>query len=142
MDFRTATPTDIPELAVLNAALIRDEGHRIRLTVAEFEARMRKFFHEGHVAVLFIAGEATVGYALYRIDDDGVYLRQFFIAEHARRKGLGREAVRWLCANAWQHAARVTLQVLLHNQRGIDFWRAVGFAEYCLTMERRPVIQE
>jgi predicted acetyltransferase len=140
MDFRTAAAIDIPELAILNAALIRDEGHRNRMTVAELEARMRKFFKEGHVAVMFIEGDRTVGYALYRTDDDGVFVRQFFIVERARRNGLGREAVQWLCANVWQDSERVTLQVLLHNQRGIDFWRAVGFADYCLTMERRPVM--
>jgi ribosomal protein S18 acetylase RimI-like enzyme len=139
MDFRTASATDIPELAILNAALIRDEGHRNRMTVPELEARMRKFFKEGHVAVMFTEAGKTAGYALYRLDDDGVFLRQFYIAERARRSGLGRRAVEWLCANAWQDADRVTLQVLLHNQRGIDFWRAVGFADYCLTMERRPV---
>jgi GNAT superfamily N-acetyltransferase len=139
MIFRTATRTDIPELAILNAALIRDEGHRNRMTTAELEARMRKFFSEGHVAVMFSDSGKTAGYALYRNDDDGIYLRQFFIAEHARRKGLGREAVQWLCRNAWQHTERVILQVLLNNQRGIEFWRAVGFGDYCLTMERRPV---
>jgi predicted acetyltransferase len=110
------------------------------MTVAELEARMRKFIGEGHVAVMFIDDGKIVGYALYRVDDDGVFLRQFFIVERARRKGLGRTAVQWLCANAWQDAERVTLQVLLHNQRGIDFWRAIGFADYCLTMERRPVM--
>jgi GNAT superfamily N-acetyltransferase len=137
MNFHTVTAADIPELASLNAALIRDEGHRSRMTVAELEVRMRKFFDEGYVAVLFSEGGRTAGYALYRSDEEGVYLRQFFIAEHARRKGLGREAVQWLCANVWQDAERITLQVLLNNQRGIDFWRAVGFGDYCLTMERR-----
>ena len=141
MLFRTATTDDIPELAVLNAALIRDEGHRNTMTVAELELRMRKLFDQGHSAVLFSEDGATCGYALYRFDDDGIYLRQFFIAEHARRNGRGRKAVQWLCANVWQNAERVILQVLLHNQRGIDFWRAVGFADYCLFMERRPVNQ-
>jgi GNAT superfamily N-acetyltransferase len=139
MDFRIATATDIPQLAFLNAALIRDEGHRNRLTVAELEARMRKFLNENYVAVVFSEDGKTAGYALYRIDEeDGVFLRQFFVVPHARRRGLGREAVQWLCANPWQNAERITLQVLLHNQRGIDFWRAVGFGDYCLTMERRP----
>jgi predicted acetyltransferase len=142
MIFRTATPADIPELAILNAALIRDESHRNRMTVAELEARMRKFMSEGHVAVMFIDDGRIVGYALYRTDDDGVFLRQFFIVERARRKGRGRKAVQWLCANAWQDAERVTLQVLLDNKRGIDFWRAIGFADYCLTMERRPVMEQ
>ena len=140
MIVRTATPADIPELALLNAALIRDEGHRNTMTVPQLEARMRKFFDQGHVAALFGDDGQTAGYALWRVDDDGIYLRQFFIAEHARRRGLGREAVQWLCANAWQNTERVILQVLLNNQRGIDFWRAVGFADYCITMERRPVV--
>ena len=139
MIVRTATSADIPELALLNAALIRDEGHRNTMTVPQLEARMRQFFDQGHVAVLFGDDGRTTGYALWRVDDDGIYLRQFFIAEHARRRGLGREAVQWLCANAWQDAERVILQVLLNNQRGIEFWRAVGFADYCITMERRPV---
>ena len=110
------------------------------MTVPQLEARMRQFFDQGHAAVLFGDDGRTAGYALWRVDDDGIYLRQFFIAEHARRRGLGREAVQWLCANAWQDAERVILQVLLNNQRGIDFWRAVGFADYCITMERRPVV--
>ena len=139
MNFRTATDADVPELAVLNAALIRDEGNRNRMSVAELEGRMRKYLDQGHVAVLFSENGRTVGYALYRDYEEGVYLRQFFIAEEARRGGRGREAVQWLCTNAWGGAERVTLEVLLHNQRGIDFWRSVGFADYCLYMERRPV---
>jgi predicted acetyltransferase len=138
MIFRTASHADIPELALHNAALIRDEAHRNTMTVSELETRMRKLFNDGYAATIFAEGHRTVGYALYRLDEDGVDLRQFFIVEHARRRGLGREAVHWLCANAWRDAGRVTLQVLLDNQRGIDFWRAVGFADYCLTMERRP----
>ena len=92
MIVRTATIADIPELALLNAALIRDEGHRNTMTVPQLEARMRKFFDQGHVAALFGDDGRTAGYALWRVDDDGIYLRQFFIAEHARRRGLGREA--------------------------------------------------
>ena len=139
MIYRTATTADISELAVLNAALMRDEGHRNSLTIMQLEERMRKFLDQGHVAVLFVDQHRTAGYALYRRDDDGIFLRQFFIVEHARRRGRGREAVKWLCTNLWQNAERVVLNVLLHNQRGIDFWRAVGFADYCLMMERRAV---
>jgi predicted acetyltransferase len=117
---------------------MRDEGYRKRMTVAEFAARMQKFFNEGHVAVMFIDNAQTLGCALYRIDDDGVFLRQLFIVGHARRNGPGRAAVQSLCANAWQESERVILQMLLHNQRGIGFWRAAGFADYCLAMERRP----
>ncbi len=80
MIVRTATSADIPELALLNAALIRDEGHRNTMTVPQLEARMRKFLDQGHVAALFGDDGRTAGYALWRVDDDGIYLRQFFIA--------------------------------------------------------------
>jgi GNAT superfamily N-acetyltransferase len=139
MIFRTATAADVPELAVLNAALIQDEGHRNTMTLPELEARMHKFLQDGYAVIMFIDNGQTAGYALYDSNADGIFLQQFFIVEHARRKGLGREAVQWLCANAWQNSERVLLNVLLHNQRGIDFWRAVGFGDYCLLMERRPV---
>ncbi len=121
MDFRIATATDIPQLAFLNAALIRDEGHRNRLTVAELEARMRKFLNENYVAVVFIEDGKTAGYALYRIDEeDGVFLRQFFVVPHARRRGLGREAVQWLCAQSvagcgTHHAAGAAAQPARHR---------------------------
>jgi GNAT superfamily N-acetyltransferase len=139
MIFRAATAADAPELAELNAALIRDEGHRNTMTLPELEARMLQFLKDGYVAMLFIEDGRTVGYALYDSNADGIFLQQFFIVPEGRRKGLGRAAVKWLCANAWQNSERVLLNVLLHNQRGIDFWRAVGFGDYCLLMERRPV---
>ncbi len=41
MTFRPATNDDCPLLAELNHQLIRDEGHRNRMTVAELEQRMR-----------------------------------------------------------------------------------------------------
>ena len=139
MIFRTATAADAAELALLNAALIRDEGHRNTMTVPQLEAQMLKFLEDGYVAILFVEDGRTIGYALYDSNADGIFLQQFFIVEHARRKGLGRKAVLWLCANAWQNSERVMLNVLLHNQRGIDFWRAMGFGDYCLLMERRRV---
>ncbi len=61
MIFRIATPADIPELTALNAALIRDENHRSSLTIEQLEQRMRRFFGQGHVAVLFIDQHRTVG---------------------------------------------------------------------------------
>ena len=56
-----------PELALLNAALIRDEGHRNTMTVPQLEARMRKFFdQEAMSRSLFGDDGRTAGYALWR----------------------------------------------------------------------------
>jgi len=40
MTFRFATQADCPLLAELNHQLIRDEGHRNRMSVAELEQRL------------------------------------------------------------------------------------------------------
>ena len=53
-----------------------------------------------------------------------------------RRRGIGRSAMNWLRENCWSDAERVRLDVLVGNTSGIAFWRSVGFADYCLTMER------
>ena len=51
-----------------------------------------------------------------------------------RRRGVGRAAIGWL----WQHVwggRRVRVDVLVGNAVGVAFWRAVGFRDYCLTLE-------
>jgi SAM-dependent methyltransferase len=41
----------------------------------------------------------------------------------------------WLWVNLWKDAPRVRLDVLLGNEEGLAFWRALGFQGYCQTME-------
>jgi len=75
-----------------------------------------------------------VGYALYRLDDAGVYLRHFFIAREQRRRGLGRCAVALLLERVAPRGSRVSLQVLNHNAAALAFWRAIGFADSAQTL--------
>jgi hypothetical protein len=35
----------------------------------------------------------------------------------------------------WPKAQRLTVSVLTHNEAGMKFWRAMGYRDYCLTME-------
>ena len=49
MEYRPATPADAPALAAMNAQLIRDEGHRNRMTVAELEGRMAGWLASGTI---------------------------------------------------------------------------------------------
>ncbi len=135
MEFRVATLADAATLAALNQQLIRDEGHRNRMTLPELEQRMTGWLASEYQAVLFVAGERVVGYALFRFDPEFVYLRQFFVCAEDRRLGVGRAAIAWLREHAWRGAERVRLDVLVGNQTGIAFWRAVGFQDYCLTLE-------
>ncbi|AMV22172.1 GNAT family N-acetyltransferase [Planctomyces sp. SH-PL14] len=135
MNFRFATHADAPELAALNHALIRDEGHRNPMTVGQLAQRMTEFLANGYRATVFEIDESTAGYALYRFDPEWVYLRQFYVRPECRRRGIGRAALQWLRANAWTDSRRVRVEVLVGNTAGIAFWRAAGFADYCLTLE-------
>jgi GNAT superfamily N-acetyltransferase len=134
MEYRRANVADAPILAAMNGQLIRAEGHRNPMTLAELTTRMAGWLDGEYRAVLFEESEATAGYALYRRDPEYVYLRQFYVVPELRRRGIGRAAIAWLRENAWR-CERVRLEVLVGNAPGIAFWRALGFKDYCLTLE-------
>ena len=52
-----------------------------------------------------------------------------------RRKGFGRRFIEWLKNNPWSDCKRIRTDVLVGNVTGFDFWKAVGFKEYCITLE-------
>ena len=64
MNCRFATPSDATTLAQMNQQLIRDEGHRNRMTLAELEERMPRFLQIEYKAILFEDAAGTLGYAL------------------------------------------------------------------------------
>jgi GNAT superfamily N-acetyltransferase len=134
MEYRQATLEDAPTLAAMNWQLIRDEGHRNPMTVAELTSRMGGWIAGEYEAVLWEEAGQPAGYALYRRDPEHVYLRQFFVVPECRRRGVGRAAIARLWEHHWGHG-RVRVEVLVGNATGLAFWRAVGFADYCLTLE-------
>lgn len=136
IDYRFCTVADARQLAAMNKVLIRDEAQRNPMTLDQLEARMAGWLCETYRAVIFERDGEALGYSLYRIEPDHVYLRQFFIARAFRRQGIGRAAIGWLTEHAWHSAKRIRLDVLVGNTAGIEFWRSVGFADYCITMER------
>jgi GNAT superfamily N-acetyltransferase len=138
LTFRLATPADCPLLAELNHQLIRDEGHRNRMTVPELEARMRGWLTGEYRAVIFEDRGAVVAYALYREQADEIYLRQLFVVRHRRRQGIGRQAVALLRRHIWPTNKRLTVEVLTANTGGVAFWRSVGYTDYSLTLEIMP----
>lgn len=135
MDFRRATPADAPLLGRLNKQLIDDERHRNPMSVVQLADRMANWLADGYRATIFSTANEVVGYVLFRHETDHIYIRQFFIVPEHRRHGLGRAAIDWLRRHDWDGAGRLRLDVLVGNERGIAFWRAVGFSDYCLTME-------
>ena len=138
MTFRGAARGDCPLLAELNHQLIRDEGHRNPKTVPELEQRMRGWLTGEYRAVIFEDGDEIVAYALYREQPEEIYLRQLFVVRNRRRQGLGRRAVEILRSEIWPKTKRLTVDVLVTNKTAIAFWRAVGYADYSLTLEILP----
>ena len=137
LTFVRAQDNDVSCLGEMNSHLIRDEGHRNRMSVEQLQERMGRWLKDEYTAILFHLRGQPVGYAVYRRDPEYIYLRQFFVDAKHRRKGIGKIAMRWLRENLWT-GARVRVDVLINNESGIAFWRSVGFQDYCLTLESDP----
>ena len=121
MTFRYARPDDSSLLAELNHQLIRDEGHRNRLTVPELEQRMSGWLSSEYRAVLFEDSWETVAYALFHEKPEEIYLRQLFVVRHRRRQGLGREAVGILRSQSGRKPSDLPWRFWLRTRVG---WRS------------------
>ncbi len=135
LKYRFATQKDISLLAKMNQQLIRDEGHRNKMTLLQLERRVSDFLRTKYTAVIVSSGNDDIGYALYREEPEWVYLRQIFVKSEMRREGVGRKIICWLKKNPWKDSKRIRVEVLVGNLEGISFWHAVGFKDYCITME-------
>jgi|HubBroStandDraft_6_1064221.scaffolds.fasta_scaffold33547_2 predicted acetyltransferase len=138
MRHRFASSTDTQILGELNHQLICDEGHRNRMSIPELVTRIEKWLASGYRASIFEDDSGVLAYALYREEEDHLYLRQFFVQRHQRRNGVGRQCIQTLVTEFWPQDKRITVNVLCRNHAGTAFWRSVGFSDYCLTLERRP----
>ena len=141
LEYRFATQEDAALLAEMIQQLIRDEGHRNKMTLPQLQQRMSDWLQQEYSAVIFNDGPETLGYALYRKDPEWIYLRQLFVKAETRRKGIGRQAISWLKNNPWKQAEIIRVEVLTGNPEGISFWKAVGFNDYCITMEMENLEQ-
>ena len=135
MHYRKASPDDSARLATLNRLLIRDEGHRNPMDLEQLTERMRAWLIGEFEAIVFEHVDTAIGYVLFRRETDFVYIRQFFVVEEYRRQGIGRNAMQWLRQHAWAKSPRLRIEVLIDNVAAREFWRAVGFHDYCITME-------
>jgi predicted acetyltransferase len=138
MKFRPATMDDCLLLAELNHQLIRDEGSRNSMTVAMLEERMRSWLSSEYRAVIYEVNQEVVAYALFREQPEEIYLRQLFVVHRHRRQGIGRQAMQILRSDIWPKNKRLTVDALVTNKTATEFWRAVGYADYSLTLEINP----
>ena len=135
MHFRYVTDEDIDTLAIMNSQLIENERHRSEMTVTELENRMRKWLSNKYRAAVAEEKDKIIAYALWRRDPDWIYLRQLFVSRNNRRKGVGSAFINWLYKNAWRKGKRIRVEALIVNPEGLAFWRAIGFKDYCITLE-------
>jgi ribosomal protein S18 acetylase RimI-like enzyme len=136
LTYRFASAKDVPRLAAMNRRLIQDEGHGNPMTLSQLEARLSGWLSGGsYSAILFHQDGECVAYALLRDTPDYVYLRHFYVERTYRRRGIGREAVGLLVRQIIPADRQIRLEVLTHNERALRFWRAVGFADYAITMQ-------
>lgn len=139
MTHRFATLADVPILAELNHQLIRDEGHRNKMTVPELEVRMQGWLasHE-YTAGVFEVEKSVVAYALYREQTTEIYLRQFFVVRDRRGESVGRTAMELLVNSIWPKHKRLTVEVLADNAPARAFYRSLGYIDYSVAMEIMP----
>jgi predicted acetyltransferase len=138
VNFRRATLDDSALLAELNHQLIRDEGHRNKMTVPELEQRMCGWLASEYTAIIFEDAGKVVAYALFRDEPEELHVRQLFVVRNRRREGIGREAIEILRSKIWPKDKRLTVSVLTTNASAVAFWRAVGYKDYSLTLEILP----
>src|SRR5436305_14255038 len=108
MTYQQATTDDCPVLAELNHQLIRDEGHRNRMTVPELEHRTRGWLADDYAAIIFEDGGEVIGYALFREQPTEIYLRKFCVLRHRRRQVIARLAVQIRGWDVWPMSRRLT----------------------------------
>jgi GNAT superfamily N-acetyltransferase len=142
---RLADPQDAPVLAQLNRQLIEDEQSRNPMSLAELEARMRRWLAGDWSALLILCDGQVAGYGLFQLRCDDyfpeqtvVYVRHYCIARGFRRQGLGRAAFERIVADWFPAGATLELDVLESNPTGRLFWDALGFRPYCTTLKRPP----
>jgi GNAT superfamily N-acetyltransferase len=142
ISFRHAGLGDVGVLGAMNKLLIEDERHRNPMGVPELVERMRGWLEGEYRAAVGIVGGEVVAYALWRKDPEWMYLRQLFVTRGHRREGIGRAFVEWLKKEVWAGCERIRVEALTANPEGLAFWRAVGFEDYCITLEMTPGDEE
>jgi GNAT superfamily N-acetyltransferase len=133
-----AKSSEVDLLAQLNRQLDEDEPHPYPLPLPELIGRMARWIAEGEYDVLlFRSADQLVGYAVWRADEHGSYLRHFFICRDQRRRGWGRAAMQLLCSDVFPKDRPVNIDAAVGNKAGIAFWHAIGFEDFSLGMELR-----
>ena len=130
-----ATSADIPLLAALNLQLYEDERHPYPLDLPALTERMARWIAGEYRVLLFRRGTRIAGYAVWRDEEFGSYLRQFFVGRDQRRQGVGRAVMALLCRDVFPRDRPLHLEASTWNTDAIAFWHALGFQDVGVSME-------
>lgn len=134
----SATTADIPQLAELNRRLMADEAHPYPLSIEALHERMARWVAGEYRVLLFRHGGQVCGYAVWRVEEEGVHVRHFFICRDQRRRGIGRAAFARMRREVFPTDQPIHLDAAVWNTDAIGFWRALGFRDFSLTLELQP----
>lgn len=132
IQIRVCSEEDLDLLAILNKQLIEDEQHDNKMNVEQLRERMKGFINTDYEAYLFEKGPKTIGYALVNHTKKPLYLRHFFICRDVRRQGYGRTIFHKLLELL--KVDTIDIEVMSWNERGIGFWRSLGFKDRSIYM--------
>lgn len=135
ISIQKADQIQVDQLAAMNKQLITDEGHRNPMNLEQLAERMRGWLRGEYCAYVAVVNGENAGYCLFRDTGEYIYIRQLFVWKKFRRHGIGKTLVNWLAENTW-NGRKLRIDVLCNNATGIEFWRGIGFVDYCITMER------
>ena len=79
--------------------------------------------------------DRVVAYCLYRDNGPHHYLRHLFVNRDFRRQGIATALLDWMYANIWTDK-KVRLDVFVHNESAIVFYKQYGFETRVLRMEK------
>jgi GNAT superfamily N-acetyltransferase len=136
---------DVPEIALLNIQLQKDEGSE-PLTPSQAEMRLEKWLREKYTCYFFNHDGSRVGYVLFRPTDPdseghtgGYFVRQFMIVPHHRGRGMGSKAFQAFLDTVGGEAP-IMLETIVSNPRAQKFWLNMGFGEYSVKFVRHTAV--
>lgn len=137
--YRQAEVEDLEVLTGFNAGLQRDQASPQPLAEVALRQRLADWLSNGtYQGIVAERDGQPLGYALYCLEDDRIFLRHLYVVPAARRQGLGRAFYGHLRDRFWPADRPVQLNVLASNARGQAFWRALGFEAVSLTLQQPP----
>ena len=124
----------LPTLTRMNRELYEDEKNDCIPPDDVLEQRLKNYLDQGAKAFLFEKDGETAGYALINLNATPNYLLHFYICREHRRSHLGTQAFHLLLKEL--NTDRMDLDVLCWNERGMAFWKSLGFRERCIIMRK------